>query len=303
MERFYIYINGPFLGAALNPFIFAANTLTLPTFMRSVVLLLVVSIGFAACSKFAKVQKSSDYDYKLRMADKYYLEKKYNYAQQLYEELFPLLKGQPQFEDVFYKFAYCSYYLKDWLQADNLFKQFIEVFPTSPRAEEMEYMRAYTFYRQSPRVDLDQVNTQKAIGFMQTFINTHPGSPRIKEATEIIDKCRAKLELKEYKSAELYYNLGHYRASAIAFTSLMNNFPDSEKSEEYKLQVIKSYYLFAVNSIEDKKLARFEQVIAECNDFTDRFPESKLQKEVERYQNLTQNNIKAIQNEQVKTTN
>lgn len=303
MERFYIYINGPFLGAALNPFIFAANTLTLPTFMRSVVLLLVVSIGFAACSKFAKVQKSADYDYKLRMADKYYLEKKYNYAQQLYEELFPLLKGQPQFEDVFYKFAYCSYYLKDWLQADNLFKQFIEVFPTSPRAEEMEYMRAYTFYRQSPRVDLDQVNTQKAIGFMQTFINTHPGSPRIKEATEIIDKCRAKLELKEFKSAELYYNLGHYRASAIAFTSLMNNFPDSEKSEEYKLQVIKSYYLFAVNSIEDKKLARFEQVIAECNDFTDRFPDSKLQKEVERYQNLTQNNIKAIQNEQVKTTN
>jgi outer membrane protein assembly factor BamD len=303
VERFYIYINGPFLGAALNPFIFAANTLTLPTFMRSVVLLLVVSIGFAACSKFAKVQKSADYDYKLRMADKYYLEKKYNYAQQLYEELFPLLKGQPQFEDVFYKFAYCSYYLKDWLQADNLFKQFIEVFPTSPRAEEMEYMRAYTFYRQSPRVDLDQVNTQKAIGFMQTFINTHPGSPRIKEATEIIDKCRAKLELKEFKSAELYYNLGHYRASAIAFTSLMNNFPDSEKSEEYKLQVIKSYYLFAVNSIEDKKLARFEQVIAECNDFTDRFPDSKLQKEVERYQNLTQNNIKAIQNEQVKTTN
>ena len=138
---------------------------------------------------------------------------------------------------------------------------------------------------------------------MQTFINTHPGSARITEATQIIDKCRAKLELKEFKSAELYYNLGQYRASAIAFTSLMNNFPDSEKSEEYKLQVIKSYYLFANNSVDEKKAARLEQVVTECNDFTDRFPESKLIKEVERYQNLSLNNIKAIQNEQVKKTN
>ncbi len=251
--------------------------------MRLIVFILIAVIGLASCSEFSKVQKSNDYDYKLRMADKYYVNKKYNYAQQLYEELFPLLKGQPQFEDVFYKFAYCSYYLKDWLQAENLFKQFVEVFPTSPRAEEMEYMRAYTFYRQSPKQELDQMNTQKTIGYMQTFINTHPGSTeRIKEATEIIDKCRAKLELKEYKSAELYYNLGHYRASAIAFTSLMNDFPDSEKSEEYKLQVIKSYYLFAKNSYEDKVPARMEQVITECNDFADRFPDSKLMKDVER---------------------
>ena len=264
--------------------------------MRLIVFILIAVIGLASCSEFSKVQKSNDYDYKLRMADKYYVNKKYNYAQQLYEELFPLLKGQPQFEDVFYKFAYCSYYLKDWLQAENLFKQFVEVFPTSPRAEEMEYMRAYTFYRQSPKQELDQMNTQKTIGYMQTFINTHPGSTeRIKEATEIIDKCRAKLELKEYKSAELYYNLGHYRASAIAFTSLMNDFPDSEKSEEYKLQVIKSYYLFAKNSYDDKVPARMEQVINECNDFADRFPDSKLMKDVERYRNLSQNTIKSIQ--------
>jgi len=264
--------------------------------MRLIVFILIAFIGLASCSEFSKVQKSNDYDYKLRMADKYYVNKKYNYAQQLYEELFPLLKGQPQFEDVFYKFAYCSYYLKDWLQAENLFKQFVEVFPTSPRAEEMEYMRAYTFYRQSPKQELDQLNTQKTIGYMQTFINTHPGSTdRIKEATEIIDKCRAKLELKEYKSAELYYNLGHYRASAIAFTSLMNDFPDSEKSEEYKLQVIKSYYLFAKNSYDEKIPARMEQVINECNDFADRFPDSKLMKDVERYRNLSQNSIKSIQ--------
>ncbi len=266
-------------------------------------LILAIAIGLGSCSKFNKVLKSTDYDYKLRMAEKYYINKDYNHAQQLYQELFPIFKGDPKFEDIFYKFAYCSYYLRDWLQAENLFKQFVEVFPTSPKAEEMEYMRAYTFYRQSPKVELDQTNTLRAIGLMQTFINTHPGSARIKEANEIIDESRRKLEIKEFKGAELYYNMGHYRAAAIAFTSLMDNFPGSEKSEEYKLQVIKSYYLYAENSVQDKKAARYEQVVTECNDFTDRFPESALLPEVERYASLSQNNIKEIQNEQVTQTN
>ncbi|MDF2189382.1 outer membrane protein assembly factor BamD [Paraflavitalea sp. CAU 1676] len=275
--------------------------------MKSAFLIVFFALGLASCSKFAKVQKSNDYDYKLRMAEKYYVAKKYNYAKQLYEELFPLMKGQPQFEDLFYKFAYCSYYLHDWMNAENLFKQFVEVFPNSPKAEEMDYMRAYTYYRQSPKVALDQTTTEKTIGLMQTFINTHPGSTRIKEAGEIIDKCRLKLEAKELLSAELYYNMGKYRAAAIAYTSLMNGYPDSQKSDQYKFQIIKSYYLFASNSIDEKKPARFEQVVTECNDFADRFPDSKLIKDVERYSSLSQNNIKEISkvnnNEQVKTTN
>ena len=271
--------------------------------MRSALLIAIIALSVVSCSKFSRVQKSTDYDYKLRMAEKYYVAKKYNYAQQLYEELFPLMKGQPQFEDLFYKYAYCSYYLHDWLQAENLFKQFVEVFPTSAKAEEMEYMRAFTYYRQSPKAELDQTNTQKTIGLMQTFINTHPNSTKNKEASEIMDKCRAKLEEKAYGSATLYYNMSHFRAAAIAYTSLMNDFPDSQKSDAYKLQVIKSYYLFAVNSIEDKKTARFEQVITECNDFMDRFPESGLKKEVENYQTLSKNNLKANNNEQITKTN
>jgi outer membrane protein assembly factor BamD len=270
--------------------------------MRIFLLALLVIVG-ASCSKFTKIQKSTDYDYKLAMADQYFSKKKYNQAAQLYTELFPIFKGNPKFEDLFYKFAYCSYYLKDWLQAENLFKQFTEVFPTSPRAEEMEYMRAYTFYRQSPKQDLDQTNTLKAIGLMQTFINTHPNSTRLKEANDIIDRLRDKLEAKDYRSAELYFNMGHYRAAAIAFTSLINSFPDTKKGDEYKLQAIKSYYLYAENSVEARKAARYEQVITEVNDFTDRYPDSELRKDAERYATLSQTNLKQIQNEQAKTTN
>jgi outer membrane protein assembly factor BamD len=188
--------------------------------------------------------------------------------------------------------------MKDYLQAQALFKGFLEVFPNSPKAEEVDFLHAFCFYKQSPKLELEQVNTTKAIGMMQTFINTHPGSERNKEATEIIDKCRIKMEQKEFRSAELYYNLGQYRAAAIAFANLMNNYPESLRGDEYKLKVVKSYYKFAKMSFEEKQIERYEKVISEYQDFADRYPDSKLLKEAESYSNLSQNHIKDIKNEQ-----
>ena len=61
-----------------------------------------------------------------------------------------------------------------------------------------------------------------------------------------------------------------------------------------RLQAIKSYYLYAQNSYEEKKPARYEQVVTEVKDFTDRYPESELLKDAERYASLSQNNHQTI---------
>lgn len=136
---------------------------------------------------------------------------------------------------------------------------------------------------------------------LQTFINTHPGSARNKEANDIIDLCRAKLEIKDFKSAQLYYDLGQFRAAGVAFSALLNDYPESMKGDEYKLMIIKSYYKYAEMSVEEKKTERFEQVISHCYEFTDRFPDSKLKQEADNYLNLSQSNIKNLNNEQIKT--
>ncbi len=267
--------------------------------IKTVLAGLIIITAITSCNKYNKVFKSKDYDYKLKMADEFFAKKKYKTAQALYEELFPVFKGTAKFEELYYKDAYCFYYMKDYLQAQSLFKGFLEVFPNSVKAEEVDYMHAYCFYKQSPKLELEQVNTTKAIGMMQTFINTHPGSERIKAATEIIDKCRIKLEQKEERSADLYYNLGQYRAAAIAFTNLLNNYPESQRGDAYKLKTIKSWYKFAKLSFEEKQIERYEKVITEYQDFADRYPDSKLLKEAESYNNQSQNNIKAIKNEQI----
>ena len=284
---------------------FGIFTLILQSFMKFIKLITlsaILLIVASSCNKYNKVFKSKDYEYKLKMADEYFGKKKFKVSQQLYEELFPVFKGTVKFEELYYKDAYCFYYMKQYADAENLFKGFLEVFPNSTKAEEVDYMRSYCFYMQSPKLELEQVNTIKAMGMMQTFINTHPNSERNKEASDIIDKCRAKLEQKEFRAAELYYNMGQYRASALAFTNLTNNYPESAKGEVYKLKIVKSYYKFAKQSILDKQIERFEHVTQEYEDFVDRYPESKLLKEAEEYSKLSINNIKVLKNEQTQTS-
>lgn len=260
---------------------------------------LLVGVTLSSCSKFAKVEKSKDVEYKLTKADEYYAKKKYRLAQQLYESLFPVYKGTQKFEDLYYKYAYCFYYQGLYSDAENLFKGYLEVFPNSPRAEEVDYMRAYSFYKQSPKLELEQVNTVKAMNMMQSFINTHPGSTRNKDAEKIIDESRHKLEQKEFRAAQLYYNLEKYRAAAIAFSNLLNKYPESAVGEEYKLMVVKSYYRFAKLSVITRQEERFEKVISEYQDFVDRYPDSKLLKEAAEYDVLSKNQIKEIKNEQI----
>jgi outer membrane protein assembly factor BamD len=269
--------------------------------MRILFSILLITM-LAGCGGINKIMKSKDAAYKLRMAEQYFVKKKYAFAQALYEDVMPNYVNSPaEFQDIYYKYAYCAWNQKDYLNAENLFKSFLERFPNSPKAEEMDYMRAFAYYKQSPKAELDQTNTIKTIGMMQAFINNHPGSERIKDANNIIDICRAKMEVKEYKSAQLYYDIGQFRAAGVAFAGLLNNYPESVRADEYKLLVIKSFYRYAELSIDEKKEERYENVIKECNDFIDRFPDSKLLTEAERYITLSTNIIKNSTNEQNKT--
>lgn len=264
--------------------------------------LLILAVSLVGCSNINKVLKSTDYEYKLKKANELYVAKKYSQAVIIYEDIFPVLKGTAQFEDLYWNYAFSHYYMKDFLNAENLFKGFLENFPTSSRAEEAAFLRAFCYYRQSPKPELDQTSTMKAITFLQTFITRNPASEKNREAMDIIDEMRDRLEKKAMESAELYFNLGYYKASATSYNELMVNFPDSDKGDEYKLMVIKSWYELAKKSIPEKKIERFEQVLNECADFTDRYPDSKLSNDAVKYKGLSENQLKNIRNEQNKTS-
>ena len=93
---------------------------------------MLVFIALSSCGGCSKILKNKDPEYKLRMAEQYFAKKKYNKAQQLYEDIMPYFKTRKEFEDIYYKYAFCAYYQRDYMNAENLFKSFLEIFPNSP---------------------------------------------------------------------------------------------------------------------------------------------------------------------------
>lgn len=231
--------------------------------------------------KFNKLVKSGDMDAKYAAAVKYFGKEDYTHALTLFEELMSVYRGTAKAEEVHYYYAYCNYNLGDFIIAGYQFRNFAKMFPNSIHAEECAYMNAYCFNLNSPEYSLDQIDTKLAIKEFQRFTNQYPKSTRIKECNDILDKLRGKLERKSYENAMLYFNMSDYKASIVSFGNHLKEFPDTKHAEELNYLIIKSYYLYALNSIESKKQERFKASVDSYIKFVDTFPKSEYLKDAE----------------------
>jgi outer membrane protein assembly factor BamD len=235
-------------------------------------------LAFASCStQYAKVLKSKNNEYKLKMADEYYSAKKYAHAQELYQELITTyLKGTPRYEDAYYRFAYSAYYLKDYEAAGLAFQTFMENFPNSDKVSECFYMEGYCLYKNSAKVELDQTSTLKAIATLQSFLTSYPNDTRSPDAKKLIENCNQKLEEKEYLAAQLYLDLGYYKSAHIYFDMLTSDYPNSTRADEYMFKTLLASYNYARKSYEYLQLDRYQTALQECDDFLAQYPSSKF---------------------------
>jgi outer membrane protein assembly factor BamD len=248
---------------------------------RLILLIFSALLVISSCSKYDKLVKSTDLDKKYEAAMKYYEKGNYVKAITLLEELVSVYRGTAKAETILFYYAYTNYNLGDYILASYHFKNFVKTYPNSGHAEECAYMAAYCYYLNSPPYSLDQTDTRAAMREFQSFVNQYPKSLRLSGANEIIDKLRAKLEKKSYEIAKLYYHIGDYKASIYAFKNVLNDFPDTKYREELSYLIIKSSYLFAINSIDSKKEERLKSTIEAYHNFVDNFAQSSYAKDAE----------------------
>lgn len=233
-------------------------------------------ILFGSCkSSFEKVRTSNDPEKMYIAANKYYDEGSYSNAQILYELIIPYYRGKKEAEDLYYRYAYTYYNLKDYMLASHYFKNFAASFYNSPRREEAMYMSAYGEYLMSPEPRLEQSKTNEAIEDFQLFINTYPNSDKVDKCNHYIDQLRKKQEDKAFREGELYYNLGHYNATIISLENLLKEFPETKREEEVRFLILKSSFNYAKNSIYEKRLERYEDAEKKYKEFVTRYPKSK----------------------------
>lgn len=257
--------------------------------VRILVIGFVGLIAVSSCGDYNKILKSTDYEFKHKKAVEFFEDGEYVKAGTLFQELVNIYRGTTRADQIYYYYAKSLMGQKDYLMANHYFKSLLKEFPGSEFAEEAQFMVGYCSYLLSPKPRLDQTVTKEAIESLQLYINLYPYNDRVDEANRLIDELRTKLVYKSYLNSKLYYDFGNHKAASIALENGLREYPDSPYREEMMYMLLKSKYLLAINSVEDKKTERLSNALDEYFSFVDEFPESSYRQEVDKFYNTVAN--------------
>ena len=234
-----------------------------------------------SCSEYNKILKGSDYNLKFDKAIEYYNNDQCYKSLPLLEELMSYFRMTSKGEDVYYYYAKNQYCMGDFYLAGYYFKRFVKNFPQSYRVEECAFNSAVCLMMNSPDYYLDQSESYKAIDEFQLFMSKYPNSYLVDSCNKMVADLRGRLEQKSFEKGKLYFKMEKFRSATIALNSTLTEFPDTKYKEEVLYLILKSNYLFALNSIQSKKVERFEESIKSYYTFVDSFKSSKFVDEAE----------------------
>jgi len=219
---------------------------------------------------------------KYAAAVKYYEQKKYYQALQLFEELITVFRGTIKAEDTYYYYCSCYFETGEYVVAAYHFNNFNQTFPTSPRAEEALFKNAYCYYLDSPPVTLDQKSTIDAINQYQLFVNRYPHSDKVELANDHIDELRFKLETKDFLIAKLYFKKEQFKSAVVAFQNVIKTYPSTTYKEECLYNIFRASYGYANQSVDIKKAERYKVAIENYYKLIDAYPNGKFIKDAEK---------------------
>lgn len=250
---------------------------------------------FSSCAhEFNKVYKTDNYHYKYEYAKECFAAGKYVRAVTLLQELVTLQKGTENAQECLYMLAMAEYNNRNYETAAEYFKKYCQAYPKGHYAEMAQFYIGQSLYMSTPEPRLDQTETIAAISGFQQFLDLYPDANLKSAAQKRLFELQDKLVMKELHSAQLYYDLGtyfgnctsggnNYEACIITAQNALKTYPYSELREKFSLLVMKSKYELAQQSVEEKKLERFQDAEDECYGFINEYPDSKERATAEKY--------------------
>jgi len=252
--------------------------------LKKLTLIVLVGLALSSCNKeYNRAMKSTDKDEIFTIANQLYQDGKYTQALELYDRISTSFVGTEQAADIAYNTAEANFKDENYKLAGHLFKNFAGSYPMDKRAEEGLYLSAFSYYKDSPKYNLDQTSTFIAIDELQGFINSYPNSDHVSDANKYITELRQKLELKAFEIGKVYYKTMKYKAAGVAFDNMIDEFPDSKFREEAMMYSLRSKAELAINfsRIELKDL-RLQEARTQYRQLNKLYPESKFKNEAEK---------------------
>lgn len=260
-------------------------------------IIIVSAMLLTGCAnEFNQVYKTSDYSYKYEYAKECFMKGKYTRAVTLLQDLVTLQKGTDNAQEGLYMLAMAQYLGKDYESAAATFKKYYSSYPKGVYAEMAQYYIGQSLYMSTPEPRLDQSQTVAAISAFQDYLDLFPDAKYKETAQNRLFALQDKLVQKEFYSAQLYYDLGqyfgnctnggnNYEACIITAQNALKDYPYTSMREKFALLIMKSKYELAKQSVEEKRVERFQNAEDEAYGFINEYPDSKSRKLAEEYVN------------------
>ncbi|MBI4410884.1 MAG: outer membrane protein assembly factor BamD [Deltaproteobacteria bacterium] len=154
---------------------------------------------------------------------------------------------------------------KEYLLAAETYKQFLERYPSHPKADYAYYKTGLAYLEDTPKaIDRDQQYLQSAVQSFAIVPKYFPGSPYAKLAEQKYAEARSKQARRHFYVARFYYKYGEYKASIPRFVTIIDEYPKSGLDE-------KSFYYLTLSCVKTNEMDKARQVVSA---FEQRYPES-----------------------------
>ena len=251
--------------------------------------LLGAALLLSSCSsQFNAVYKLNDYTYKYEYAKECFANGKYQKAISLLNDVVTPLKGTENAQESLYMLAMAEYCSMDYDGAAQAFKRYYQSYPKGYLAEYAHFYEGESIFESTPEPRLDQSMTVSAITSFQNYLDLYQAQQRLFELQD-------KLVMKELHSAKLYYNLGsyfgncedgngnNYEACIVTSQNALKDYPYTTLREDFALLIMKSKFELAQQSVDSKKVERYQDAEDEAYGFINEYPDSKDKKRAEEY--------------------
>jgi outer membrane protein assembly factor BamD len=169
----------------------------------------------------------------------------------------------------------------EFLLAANEYGRFVEIYRSDPRAEEAEFYRVQSYVALSPRFELDQSDTERAVTYGRLYLNRYPQGAYADEVVATVEELRAKLARKQYETAKLYETRELYEAAALSFEEVLDQFPTSAYADDALAGAVVNWVRYAELSVPGRRAARYQSAVDNYQRLLEIFPDSPRLKEVE----------------------
>jgi len=211
-------------------------------FKRKIISLILISLLTGCGASSLRKGDLKEADYYFERGQKMLKKKDYVKAIESFQTIVESFSTSEIVDKAQFYLAESHFMGEEYLTAALEYERVYQDYPSSNYAPEAQYKKALCYFKESPKAQLDQENTNLAIDEFNRFVDNYPQNTLVTDAQKKIEELREKLAYKDYLNAQLYLHMKQYEAAIIYFEDISENFPRTEWYKYSQIGLAQTYF-------------------------------------------------------------